>query len=144
MKGLWLFQLFLVLLLILTIGCAKVLNKEDIKSIELSSISRDSDVNVKIFNDRSYVYEIKVNYPANLIVSKNKNMSDSEFAALTELIDKSNFFNLRDEYKSGESEAYTLLIKTDKYSKSIKFYKNSNAPKELLNIAGFIHALVKS
>lgn len=139
MKKLWLFLIFFLI-----IGCSKSINKEDIKYVELGSIGQDSNINIEIFDNRSYIYEIEIKYPANIVVTKNRIMPNSEFDTLTELIAKSDFFNLKDEYKSDEKEAYTLTVKTDKYSKSITFYKNSNAPQELLDVAGFIQKIVES
>ena len=137
-------RLFLFLILVLLVGCSKTINKEDIKYVELSSVGQQiSNDNVKIFDNRSYVYEIRLNYPIGVVVGNDGVVPSSEFNTLTELIVKSDFFNLKNEYKSDGGEAHTLTVKTDKDSKSIIFYKDSGAPQELLNVAGFIQNIIK-
>ena len=137
-------KLILVLILVLLSGCSKSINKEDIKYVELSSVGQQiSNVNFKIFDNRSYVYEIRLNYPIGVVVGNDGVIPSSEFNTLTELIVKSDFFNLKNEYKSDGGEAYTLTVKTDKDSKSIIFYKDSDAPQRLLNVAGFIQNIIK-
>jgi hypothetical protein len=137
-------KVLLILMLILLTGCSKTINKENIRYVELSSVGQQiSNVDIKIFDNRSYVYEIRINYPANIVASRNGVISNSEFDILTELIVKSDFFNLKDEYKSDGKNAYILTVKTDRYSKSITFYENSDAPQELLNVAGFIHKIIE-